>query len=582
MASMLDSWDLTPPVVPPRAPFYPLEPIGVGTPLVEGLTGYLLRLAEAHALPVAALTEELRRCAPVAHPAPGGPEKDRACPYGLLSYSANGVEESAAKWARALNAATLRADLQNLTLLAFGGFLCSLSLFRRFRTWCPACLGELRSSNRSIYEPLLWSLTVARICPYHRRPFVSVCPRCGRPMRPIMSLSRPGYCGRCGAWLGAMPAKARTEDIAATAPEHWVSEATGDLLALAPDVDHQPGALRKTFRKNVDACVRHLFNGNGAEFAKFAGCTATSVYNWRNRKTTPRIDQLLQLSERLRIPIAAFLLGGKGGGTVNWKTIKPGATNYATPAVLHRPRAKMRQTLRMVLNERPAPSLSEVACRLGYGGTEGLRRISSTLCKQITDNYKKSVQYEPRSRGPRWRICGRKEVEAALKAALAKKEPESIPRIARRLGYTGSAPFFGPFPSLCRAINLKIARRRAARIRAMRRIVERAVKQNSPPTLRSLALQLGYKDKKVLTRYFAGLCAELLARRRVFAKKQITEVRGELQSYARLEPAPSMAEVCRKLGLKPVTASRRFPAEYKLIVSRYQQRRRAMAGLRRL
>ena len=43
MASTLDLWDLAAPVVPPRTRFYPLEPIGVGTPLVEDLTGYLLR-----------------------------------------------------------------------------------------------------------------------------------------------------------------------------------------------------------------------------------------------------------------------------------------------------------------------------------------------------------------------------------------------------------------------------------------------------------------------------------------------------------------------------------------------------------
>lgn len=580
MTSIFDSWDLAAPDVPPRTRFYPLEPIGVGTPLVEGLTGYLLRLAEAHALPVAALTEELRRCAPIAPPGPGGTEKDY--PYGLLSYSANGVEESATKWARALNAATLRSDLRNLTLLAFEGFLCSLSLFRRFRAWCPACLEEWRTADRSIYEPLLWSLSVACVCPYHGQPFVSICPRCGRPMRPIMSSSRPGHCGRCGGWLGAMPAQARPEDTSVTAPERWVSSAAGDLLALALRVGHQPATLRMAFRENVDACVRHLFNGNGAEFAKFIGCTATSVYNWRNGKATPRIDQLLQVSERLRIPIAAFLLSGAGTGSVDWKTIKPAATNYATPAVLHRPRAKMRQTLRMVLNERPAPSLSEVARRLGYRGTEGLRRISSTLCKRITDNYKKSFQAEPYNRGPRRRICGRTEVEAALKAALAKEEPESVPRIAQRLGYAGSAPLFGSFPGLCRAISLKIARQKTIRIRAMGRIVQSAIRQYPPPTLRALALQLGYKDKKVLTRYFDGLCAELLARGRAVAKKQIAQRRRELQSYTRLEPAPSMAEVCRKLGLKPQTASRKFPAEYTLIVWRYQQRRRTMAQLRRL
>jgi len=44
----------------------------------------------------------------------------------------------------------------------------------------------------------------------------------------------------------------------------------------------------------------------------------------------------------------------------------------------------------------------------------------------------------------------------------------------------------------------------------MRRIVERALRQNPPPTLRMLAVQLGYKDKKVLTRYFDEFRAKLL------------------------------------------------------------------------
>ena len=35
-------------------------------------------------------------------------------------------------------------------------------------------------------------------------------------------------------------------------------------------------------------------------------------------------------------------------------------------------------------------------------------------------------------------------------------------------------------------------------MRAMRRLVEKALEQNPPPTLRALAVHLGYKDKKVL------------------------------------------------------------------------------------
>jgi len=127
MAAILESWDLTVPDVPPRARFYPLEPIGIGTPLVEGLTSYLLRLAEAHGVPVGALTDELRRCAATSLPSSG--LKICTCPYRLLAYSVNGVEESAVKWVYVLGEATLREDLNHLTLLAFQDFLCSLSLF---------------------------------------------------------------------------------------------------------------------------------------------------------------------------------------------------------------------------------------------------------------------------------------------------------------------------------------------------------------------------------------------------------------------------------------------------------------------
>ena len=47
-----DSWNCTTPVLPPRSRLYALEPIGIGTPFVESLSGYIARLAEAHAVSV--------------------------------------------------------------------------------------------------------------------------------------------------------------------------------------------------------------------------------------------------------------------------------------------------------------------------------------------------------------------------------------------------------------------------------------------------------------------------------------------------------------------------------------------------
>jgi len=472
----------------------------------------------------------------------------------------------------------LRDDLKQLTLLPFEGLLCSLFLFRRFRSWCPTCLKEWQTSGGELYEPLLWSLRVASVCPDHHLPFQSVCPHCERPMAPIMSFSRPGHCGRCGGWLGVMPAKRVPKELSTTTSEYWVSNAAGDLLALASHVGSRPSALRSVFRDNLDSCVRHLFRGNGAEFAKFVGSTATSAYNWRNGAAMPRIDQLLRISDRLRVPIEAFLTAGRAA---DWKVIKPSAANYALPIALHRSSAKVRQALRLALSEHPAPSLREVARRLGYRGTDGLRRVGRSLCKRITDNYQKSVGPEPYYNGPRPRICQPKEIEAALKAALAQDNPESVPQVARRLGYVTSGPFFKPFPALCRAIHLKIARRKAARIRQMRRIAEAALQENPPPSLRALAVRLGYKDKKVFARHFPDLGSKLQARRKALARKHAAQLREELQRYTRTEPAPSMAEVCRRLGLKHLTASRKFPKEYKLIVSRYQRRCRAVARLRR-
>ena len=48
MLRAYDAWDTRPLVLPRPTRLYSLAPIGVGTPMVESLTGYVVRLAEAH------------------------------------------------------------------------------------------------------------------------------------------------------------------------------------------------------------------------------------------------------------------------------------------------------------------------------------------------------------------------------------------------------------------------------------------------------------------------------------------------------------------------------------------------------
>lgn len=49
---LFDSWSLSSSPIPPRSRLYSLEPIGIGTALVESLSGYVARLAEAHSVSV--------------------------------------------------------------------------------------------------------------------------------------------------------------------------------------------------------------------------------------------------------------------------------------------------------------------------------------------------------------------------------------------------------------------------------------------------------------------------------------------------------------------------------------------------
>lgn len=47
-----DLWNLAPRALPPRSRLYSLQPMAIGTPRVESLTSYIMRLAEAHTVSV--------------------------------------------------------------------------------------------------------------------------------------------------------------------------------------------------------------------------------------------------------------------------------------------------------------------------------------------------------------------------------------------------------------------------------------------------------------------------------------------------------------------------------------------------
>ena len=154
-----DSWDLAPVPIPARSRLHSIQPIGVGTPFVESLTGYMIRLAASHAVRVSDLIEhELRTGIPYFHTAAGIPS------------AINGVGKNAQNWASAIERFTLRDNLRVLTLLPFASLLNTPYLMRRERAWCPRCYESSAAQGQEVYEQLVWCLQCVEICSLHTQP----------------------------------------------------------------------------------------------------------------------------------------------------------------------------------------------------------------------------------------------------------------------------------------------------------------------------------------------------------------------------------------------------------------------------
>ena len=188
---LFDSWECSLAAVPPRSRLYSLKPMGIGTPYVESLTGYVSRLADAHAVSVGNLVDRELLVMGAKPSRAFGPFVPRD-PTTKISYcfkgqvrAANGWGETARRWVGALERATLQRNLRFLTLLPFEGVFSSGRLFRRTRAWCAACYDDWKRYGDIVYEPLLWTIRLVTICPRHGQPLEEVCPHCGDRMKPL-------------------------------------------------------------------------------------------------------------------------------------------------------------------------------------------------------------------------------------------------------------------------------------------------------------------------------------------------------------------------------------------------------------
>lgn len=373
MSITLNFWDLWKQEklsVEPRSLLHHLKPEGVGSPYVESLTGYMARLAESHSVPVGVLiTRELAAHVNKLY-------VTRGATRGLhelfnRAHALNGTGSMARDWVEVLEKLTLHNDLQVLTLLSCAEIFPSLGLLRERRAWCPTCYKQWRTSGLVVYEPLVWTIEIVKVCPYHHLPLCFDCPHCHQQLPVLEWRSRPGYCSNCGGWLGFssenVPSRGEALSRDEGARQVWVTNTLGELIAV---VSCLSSPLRgENVTKAIRVAVDLVTDGNIAAFASLVGIPKNTVWMWHTGKALPQLDFLLRICYRLEISLLEFLTPEKlvvqPLKLSLQKSPHTGHSKRVSPKPFDADRVEKALLTTLMSNEQPPPTMQEVAFRLG-------------------------------------------------------------------------------------------------------------------------------------------------------------------------------------------------------------------------
>ena len=420
---------------------YHLEPVGVGSPMVESLTSYLTRLAEAHSVPLRVLvTDEILPLLNQSHLYQDDrPVYDHLTRFWKQSTTLNGTSTTSSDWVQVLERLTLCRDLRFLTMLTFAHVLSSRGLLRRTQAWCPACYEKWREADQVMYQPLLWALEVIQVCPHHGLRLQLRCPYedCGQAPSALAPRSQTGFCPQCVRWLGNS-APYESNDLWSRVEEqewqHWVGTAVGELLATAPDFPAPP--RKEVISAAVIAHVQSTEHGNFSAFARQLHVHRRTAWEWGQGLQVPQLDTLLKLCSCFGTSPMKFFMGYPLEITLVERHVPRRETHSGETKKRFRKfdAEKLRDALDGVMQEeeKPPPSMREVARRLQYNSSHLYKRFPDR-CRAIAARYR-AYQKELRCQRLQ-RICN--EVQETARSLQAQGRSPSERQVGKVLKLRG-------------------------------------------------------------------------------------------------------------------------------------------------
>lgn len=250
---------------------YCLKPVGVGTPVVESLSSYIARLAEAHSVNVGALiTKEV--CTNFTQ---------KTFFDGVKKI--NGFSLVCLEVTQALESLTLRNDLKLLSMYMWQNVFANRGMLRDSLAWCPDCYIEMFLGNKTIYNPLIWHFEAVVLCLRHMKPLISQCPNCGSSVK-VLGGCKVGFCTKCNVFLGRV-----CEDTYNTFSEYDIF-ATRNIEQLLGETPEKP-VLPIYLHSNLSNIIEHM---SLAEIPKIINVDVRTLKDWKSGLCLPTLNLLLK------------------------------------------------------------------------------------------------------------------------------------------------------------------------------------------------------------------------------------------------------------------------------------------------
>ncbi|MDZ8069099.1 MAG: TniQ family protein [Nostoc sp. DedQUE08] len=296
-----------------RSRLHHLEPIGIGTPMIESLTSYVTRLAHSHGVFVNTLLSR------IVNPLLQQTFIKNSTGRGLKaffnrSHALNGYGIMATDFVEVLNHLTLHNQLELLTLIPFSNILVTKGLLRPHKAWCPICYQHWKENKQIIYDPLLWSLNDVRICLIHQHTLVQNCPHCHSQLLWLNWKSTLGYCSQCFQWLGGY------SKTSVVTQERWIVENLGEFLTNANQLSSI--LTQELIPKSFTHVVHTVSEDNIAAFAAMHKIPKNTFWGWYSGKTCPSLSALLQICYNLKISLSQFLTQDFNLSTTHCQNLK--------------------------------------------------------------------------------------------------------------------------------------------------------------------------------------------------------------------------------------------------------------------